>query len=311
MLQLVNKFDDELKKVFLQAIKKIKGPQLVRLVERGDLRGALALIEESASILGTKYGDALEESARAASSWLNDKATVVVGARGDGFVFDNQHVRFVRNLEQNKFRLVTQFTNDQREMLQQTLSRGAAEGLNPRASARQVRQNIGLTDKQATYVDNYRRELEGVGRTKRPGDLHRAQGRTLHDRRFDSTIERAQANQQPLTKAQIDKMVNRYRERYVGYRARVIARTESLRAVHEGTEEMYQQAIESGDLDAGDLTRTWVTAADERVRSSHASLNGEQRAVGQPWGNLRYPGDPTAPAEETVQCRCVLTTRMS
>ena len=76
-------------------------------------------------------------------------------------------------------------------------------------------------------------------------------------------------------------------------------------------EVMYQQAIDDGTLQSTQIVRTWITAKDERVRSSHAVLNGQRRNYGEPWGVLRYPGDPSAPAAETVQCRCVLTTRFA
>lgn len=51
------------------------------------------------------------------------------------------------------------------------------------------------------------------------------------------------------------------------------------------------------------------------TRHSHAAMNGQKRRMGVPFtsGNgyeLRYPGDHNAPAEETVQCVCVKTTRI-
>ena len=106
-------------------------------------------------------------------------------------------------------------------------------------------------------------------------------------------------------------MVDRYRQRWINYRAEVIARTEGLRAAHEGSEVMYEQAVGDGTLRSDQIMRTWITAKDERVRSAHARLNGQSRRYGGMWGPLRYPGDPQAPPEQTVQCRCVLTTRLT
>ena len=111
-------------------------------------------------------------------------------------------------------------------------------------------------------------------------------------------------------------MVGRYRERYLRFRAETIARTEALRAVHQSSEEAYRQAVDQGQLDPGALVRTWITAADERVRGSHRAMMGQQRGFDETFtsgvGNrLRFPGDPNAPASETVRCRCVLTTRLA
>ncbi len=52
----------------------------------------------------------------------------------------------------------------------------------------------------------------------------------------------------------------------------------------------------------------WVTAGDEHVRESHARLNGERRALGEPFSNgLIHPNDPNGPAREVINCRCVAT----
>ena len=78
---------------------------------------------------------------------------------------------------------------------------------------------------------------------------------------------------------------------------------------------MYRQAVETGALDPESIRRKWVTSGDERVRNSHNALNGQERGLEETWqgedGTLRFPGDPSAPASETVQCRCVLTTRLT
>ncbi len=69
-----------------------------------------------------------------------------------------------------------------------------------------------------------------------------------------------------------------------------------------------------GQIRPEQIEAKWVTASDERVRSSHVRLNGQVRMIGEVWeadgGPLRYPGDPDGPASETTQCRCVLTRRI-
>jgi uncharacterized protein with gpF-like domain len=176
-----------------------------------------------------------------------------------------------------------------------------------RAIARSVREQIGLTPRQAQWVENYRAELERGSR--------RALGRELRDRRFDPSVRRAIERGEALDDARINRMVDRYRERFTRYRSEVIARTEALRSVHEGTNEMYQQAIEEGALRADQIVRTWNATQDERTRDSHSTMHGQEvgpdEAFETPTGQLlMYPGDPTAPPSETVQCRCVVTTRL-
>jgi uncharacterized protein with gpF-like domain len=109
-------------------------------------------------------------------------------------------------------------------------------------------------------------------------------------------------------------MVGRYRERFVKFRAEVIGRTEALRSVHEGAEQAYLQAIDNGQIDPDEVVRVWNTARDERVRDSHSTMHLQERRPGEPFttGNgvsLNYPADPGGPPGETIQCRCVLSTR--
>lgn len=45
-------------------------------------------------------------------------------------------------------------------------------------------------------------------------------------------------------------------------------------------------------------------------RDTHKKLNGKRKPMGEAFetknGKLRYPGDPSAPAKEVINCRCVL-----
>jgi L-aminopeptidase/D-esterase-like protein len=147
--------------------------------------------------------------------------------------------------------------------------------------------------------------------------------REMRDARFDRTIATAIAEEKKLTRAEISRMTQRYRERMLKYRAEVIARSEALPAVHAAAEESVRQAVSSGVFNAKDVQRTWKSAKDDRVRdpaigakTSHRSMHNQVRGFDQEFesgaGNLlRYPGDPNAPAVDRVQCRCVVATRIS
>ncbi len=117
-----------------------------------------------------------------------------------------------------------------------------------------------------------------------------------------------------LPRERVDSLVEHYTRRFIRYRSEVIGRTEALRSVHEGNEEAYRQAIASGDIDPAKLRRKWETRVDGRERDTHLLLDGQERLWDQPWqtknGPIRYPGDPAAPAAETIQCRCAISTRL-
>lgn len=82
-------------------------------------------------------------------------------------------------------------------------------------------------------------------------------------------------------------------------RAGVIARTEVTKSVNTARElQMREEGVEQVQ---------WISERDDFVRESHTELDGEIRAIGEDFKpNLRYPGDDRAPAEEVINCRCIL-----
>ncbi len=85
---------------------------------------------------------------------------------------------------------------------------------------------------------------------------------------------------------------------YIKHRAVRIARTESTRAANYGTQ------IGANEYDY-EVVKEWAAVGDERTRRSHMLVDGQTREVGEFYSNgLLFPGDPEAPAEETVNCRC-------
>jgi HK97 family phage portal protein len=85
------------------------------------------------------------------------------------------------------------------------------------------------------------------------------------------------------------------------YRATMIARTETVGG--------YNQASFLAALDAGATRKTWLATADQRTRETHRQENGRSAAMNKRFTltKSRWPADPTAPASQSIQCRCALT----
>jgi len=82
-------------------------------------------------------------------------------------------------------------------------------------------------------------------------------------------------------------------------RARMIAETEVHGVTQYGTLEAYKQA--------GLPTKIWVSVGDSNVRASHQSIDGQEVELNGYFSNgLEFPGDPSGPADETINCRCVI-----
>lgn len=87
-----------------------------------------------------------------------------------------------------------------------------------------------------------------------------------------------------------------------GYRARAIARTETLGAVNTAHKTAYTQA--------GVEKKEWLAVHDGRTRPNHSSAGGQVVAMNGKFTVGGYkmdrPGDKSAPAIEVVNCRCRL-----
>lgn len=88
-----------------------------------------------------------------------------------------------------------------------------------------------------------------------------------------------------------------------GYAER-IARTESLTALERGS-------FEASRSLGVRMKKQWVSREDGNVRPDHAAANGQEQELDTPFRvggtSMMYPGDPSAPARQTVNCRCTVS----
>lgn len=81
------------------------------------------------------------------------------------------------------------------------------------------------------------------------------------------------------------------------WEAKRIARTEIHNSHNQGVMRIYNEV--------GVEYTQWIAANDDRVRESHAEIDGEIIRVGDTYSNgLKYPGDTSGDIEEWINCRC-------
>ncbi len=96
------------------------------------------------------------------------------------------------------------------------------------------------------------------------------------------------------------------------WRADTIARTET----HLAAMFANKYTVDEISRDTGlQFEKAWIPTLDERTRESHASMNADdyiaedsQFMVGGE--AMEYPGDPSASAENVINCRCVVGRRV-
>lgn len=88
-------------------------------------------------------------------------------------------------------------------------------------------------------------------------------------------------------------------------RAQTIARTEIPAAMNQASLEF------ANSRPAGTVAhKEWLAVHDQRTRMTHRVADGQKQPVFMPFavgGTLMmHPGDPTAPPDETISCRCTM-----
>ena len=313
-LRAAEGMDPKIASAFIQAMETIRlripAEQIALLIERRDfvtLENAFA--GHFTSTEWQPYGRAIEQAVLAGTKATSETQGVVNGAQEDFEIRVGLNPRleqFAQTMTSTRIREIDQTTRD---TIRQVLQSGLTAGDDPFEIARRIRGSIGLTKSQEAAVNNYERMLRALD----PNALERK----LRDRRSDASVARAIMNDKTLTDAQVRSLVDRYRDRYVKYRANVIARTESIRAVQGAQWELFQDMINRGQIDARQVRRTWIHTGDAHVRNAHLqipSMNpkgvGQNETFASPLGPILYPGDPSALAANTIQCRCAVFARI-
>jgi hypothetical protein len=208
----------------------------------------------------------------------------------------------------NRLDLIREVSAEVRQLIAAALEEGARTGANPLDVARMFRDSIGLTEYQLERVASYRRALES-------GDLPRALAAELGDGRYDRSLQAAFDRGDAIPPARIEQMVARYRANWIQFRAETIARTQGLRAAHQGSEALFWQAVDRGTIEAQQIERRWLHHDRAGDRPGHRQMHGMTRGLGEAFETpdgveLLYPCDPDAPPEETIQCTCAVATRL-
>lgn len=281
--------------------------QIREAIETNNIDTLITIAATQSSIIGNAVPLAMITTAVAETDHLKTILPKSLKGPGISIGFDPSHPRAAEKMQAAKLELITEFTNKQRDSVRQALTRAFQTGEGPRKVATAFVDSVGLTSSQEAAVANYRALLEAGSQ--------QALERDLRDRRFDRTVARAVSTDTPLSQDAIDRMVNRYRDNYLRYRVETIARTESTRALSIARQEAAIQMAEDIGIDPERIVRVWNATLDNRVRDIHASMDGDETGLEEPFtdgaGNqLMFPGDSSAPPETTINCRCTVSTRI-
>lgn len=94
------------------------------------------------------------------------------------------------------------------------------------------------------------------------------------------------------------------------HQAQTIARTERTRVQGQARYEAIRE-LNRSLRGKRRYRKEWVARHDDKTRDTHAELSGtvqyaNQYFVTSSGAKLMYPGDPSAPAKEIINCRCYI-----
>lgn len=297
----------QVRQAYLDAVRRLQGQvdvdRMAEMLRQGRIAEALGQI--NAQNVAAGYAPVIDAITAATFGVARSTAQLATMSSGAQFSFSQVNPHAVSFVQQYEMGLIREMTSETLTTVRDIINAGVAAGDNPIDIAREIRGHIGLTERQSQAVRNFRRLLEG-----RDGS---ALSRALRDRRFDGSVRRHVSGARALSSDQIDSMVERYRQRYLRYRAETIARTEAKRALGTGNQLLWNQAVNAGRVDEADVTKTWITVGDHKVRRTHVELNKRIVGLNEPFtcseGEIMYPGDPGADVGLTANCRCTCVYR--
>lgn len=323
LLDLIDRMTPELRKAFLASIQDIKDNarlgQIEAAIRRGDITEAIQALGINQAAMRPVTA-AIERAYETGGVFTAQQFKRPTGQAV--FRFDVRNSRAEAWLRDYSSTAVTRITNEQLGSIRDILNRGMNAGINPRTMAldligridpvtgKRTGGVIGLNAQQEKYLSNARRELTELN----PNYFTRE----LRDKRFDGTVRKAIESGKPLTQEQIDKLATRYSDNLLQWRGETIARDQSLTALNNAQDEATKQLVDSGAVEERDVTGEWDASGDARTRETHREMDGQQRPMGDPFvspsgARMMFPGDSSlgAPADETINCRCVKRVRIN
>jgi hypothetical protein len=193
---------------------------------------------------------------------------------GGSYAFDRFTPEVQEALRTMQDAFIQNLSQEAADAVEEALYDGMIEAWSVDEIAAAIRDVIGLNDRQAKAVDNYRAGLEA---------------------------------REGITAEEVDSLVGAYVEQSLDYRADMIAQTESIRSANLGLHEGYRQAIDRGLFPQDAVKRFWQTALDEATCPVCIAIpddNEDGVAVDEPFETEDGPimDPPVHP-----NCRCSVT----
>lgn len=190
--------------------------------------------------------------------------------------FDATNPRIKKVIAKEVGKLLTDITKEAKKGIREIIKRSFKEGLPTRDIAKLIPDSIGLNARQSKALINKRIALEKAG----------------------------------IKGSRLDEALKKYAKQKLKERKNMIARTETIRAVNMGQQEVWEQASEQGLLNKQKSTKVWVVTPDDKTCKICLGIEGQEVLLGEKF----YVPDlgihvRTPPAHPNCRCATKLNIR--
>ena len=320
---LLKKAREEIRAAFMRAVREGRQAIDYKALEKAFAEGNVTAATSALNLTtGTfaPYGDALDNgiirAGQAETAILNKAGLKKPDGLKANLAFNYRDPAVEALLRETSGTKIVGILDDTLAGVRGILEQGMAAGNGPRAVATRIAGQInpltgkregglvGLTKYQMDNVTKALNELKSMD----PVQLRNYLERAMRNKQYDGYVNRA-IKGEPIPADILRKMDNAMMNRALQVRAETIARTEALQTLHIGQHASYQQAIDQGLVQPDEIIRVWESSGDGRTRESHDEMNGQEVSWDEPFKTpsgvfLMFPGDPSGPPEEIINCRC-------
>lgn len=236
---------------------------LISALNAGDIDAALAAIAladipETMEPARATLKEAIYVVGSAAAAELADFL-------GVDFSFSMVSDAVLQELEEFGAGMVTNVSDQTVKGIRAALVESYAEGRTPAAAAKEIRDIIGLTERDARLAVKKRTALLEAGKTE----------------------------------AEADAIMEKWIAKKIKDRAETIALNELVEAANRGQEMTWETAVDLGLIDKDVVRRRWETVSDDKTCPICAPMQGALAKVGEPFSN-----GIITPNHSHVRCRC-------
>ncbi len=310
---LLDEYGPKVANAFLSAIVDAKSSvnlnDLADLIDRGDVFGIVEMLQINDKTLFPVTEATREAFIAAGQSTSDFFPTQAI------FGFNGGNPSAVAWLAEKSGTMITQLSEDVLPIVRETLADAREKGQGARKTALDLvgRRNpitkkreggvLGLNAPQARAVRTMRKQLENLDK----GYFKKK----LRDKRFDKIVRKAIEKGEPLTQTQINRIVSRYEDRQLRFRAENVARYETNASLTEGQFNGFQEMLQDGLIDGIDKEWKWNAGGQEQPRIMHQAMSGtvidfQDDFIFLDGVVMAHPHDERGGAEHNMACRCTV-----